>query len=920
MFQQSIIVLLVEMQTGVISTPKSTEEHVCDTACEKKKEEKEKEQEEKKSEVKMYIEDMSTKQLLEWVSNGDGIEHEKDNFEQISKWKRVLCDIVSRNEWNGEVLCNLLVLPSAQTKNDVTSLLNSFEKDSKALVWLIKRLKQMTANDVSCTFAVSHRRPLDELQAIENAIATYEARDPCNASVDSNDDEYIVKMWKQLLLYFDRNGDGTLNEVELGDALRALGIDKNEEQLKQFMGQLDTDNSGQIDFHEFQFFYRQFFQEKIKHGFHWQTLQTIFELFDTNVSGYLNYSQFIAAIRKMCPHLEEDDINHILCIADSNSNGHIDFDEFTNCNHKKRSNVVVRRLLRGQIDPLQEYFEAFEGMPKHFRKSMLAEIAKNQTDGLQYMASGRLKPQPSADENNNLIARKQTQIANQANCKQFTITDCSGVPIPSLLARERILARQIRVCLWDKNTNKPASNVLTMPASWRREEEDQWIVNGKVWKSSVASSTVTRWNSFLVKLDNDKPLELLFELCIIVASPRFVSQNNQDQSELESNKVMEMSCGWTVLPIPPLSAADHSNNLTSTINKDAVSKGSTKGAVTASLKSCVHKLQIRGGSYRALANITNEALHRGTTKSQLHSKECNTHSHGNGISFRKLGHLLLHKDIASVLKVTENHYDAIKPSRMRSFVPWLPNHMLINFLSIRIIKLFTEILADDLLRSQEYLQNPWNACNRSLLHVHIFNKIIDDPNLLCCFIDQWNTIRRHQIPLQQRKDAVENKTNDIVKIKFRELLIKFMPIILHQLHSDNPLQSLNQQRLVCLFFCQLFSFCECLLYQLCWIGLDKRNACKQYRKHSLWKTILTGCRISICSVHDRLSLIISLVELSIASYKVNHYRCHLYFILFFTLFIIPLFTRAISLLQFILVDICQLTATYFITTQTTKKY
>jgi centrin-1 len=50
---------------------------------------------------------------------------------------------------------------------------------------------------------------------------------------------------------FDTSGSGTIEAKELKVALRALGFEPTKEDLKKLIGDVDKENSGKIDFHEF---------------------------------------------------------------------------------------------------------------------------------------------------------------------------------------------------------------------------------------------------------------------------------------------------------------------------------------------------------------------------------------------------------------------------------------------------------------------------------------------------------------------------------------------------------------------------------------------------------------------------------------------------------------------------------------------
>lgn len=65
--------------------------------------------------------------------------------------------------------------------------------------------------------------------------------------------EFGNQVLKVLFTLADKNGDGTIDEEELADALKALGFDfLKEKQIAGIFNRADGDKNGQIDFEEFE--------------------------------------------------------------------------------------------------------------------------------------------------------------------------------------------------------------------------------------------------------------------------------------------------------------------------------------------------------------------------------------------------------------------------------------------------------------------------------------------------------------------------------------------------------------------------------------------------------------------------------------------------------------------------------------------
>lgn len=57
--------------------------------------------------------------------------------------------------------------------------------------------------------------------------------------------------YRESFALFDKNGDGAIDVKELGQVMRSLGQDPTEDELKDMIHDVDSDNNGTIDFNEF---------------------------------------------------------------------------------------------------------------------------------------------------------------------------------------------------------------------------------------------------------------------------------------------------------------------------------------------------------------------------------------------------------------------------------------------------------------------------------------------------------------------------------------------------------------------------------------------------------------------------------------------------------------------------------------------
>jgi Ca2+-binding EF-hand superfamily protein len=105
-----------------------------------------------------------------------------------------------------------------------------------------------------------------------------------------------------------------------------LNIKANDHELKQLMQQMDTDNSGEIDFEEFKnVMGASFFKKHSK-----QDLQAAFKKFDADNSGYITSDELNHILSRMGRHLSKNEIEAMVKSIDSSGDGKISFDEFCN--------------------------------------------------------------------------------------------------------------------------------------------------------------------------------------------------------------------------------------------------------------------------------------------------------------------------------------------------------------------------------------------------------------------------------------------------------------------------------------------------------------------------------------------------------------------------------------------------------------
>jgi len=139
-------------------------------------------------------------------------------------------------------------------------------------------------------------------------------------SVQASPDD--IKELKNLFMSLDKNGDGSLTLDELREGLRGK---ENGETLLEIMKSADTDGSGEINYTEFiaatidtTVFLREDY------------LRTAFNMFDKDNSGKIDNEEVLSLLAgdNFDNLISKDAIKQAMNEIDANGDGEIDFEEF----------------------------------------------------------------------------------------------------------------------------------------------------------------------------------------------------------------------------------------------------------------------------------------------------------------------------------------------------------------------------------------------------------------------------------------------------------------------------------------------------------------------------------------------------------------------------------------------------------------
>ncbi|KAM0950910.1 putative EF-hand domain-containing protein [Dioscorea sansibarensis] len=125
---------------------------------------------------------------------------------------------------------------------------------------------------------------------------------------------------------FDTDGSGTIDAKELHVAMRALGFEMTEEQIKEMIADVDRDGSGAIDFNEF----LHMMTAKMGERDTKEELMKAFRIIDQDKNGKISPDDIIRIAKELGESFTQQEIKEMIDAADRNRDGEVDMEEFFN--------------------------------------------------------------------------------------------------------------------------------------------------------------------------------------------------------------------------------------------------------------------------------------------------------------------------------------------------------------------------------------------------------------------------------------------------------------------------------------------------------------------------------------------------------------------------------------------------------------
>lgn len=158
---------------------------------------------------------------------------------------------------------------------------------------------------------------------INTGVSSGKGPASARSPVEVLSDEQIQSL-KDVFDLFDKDHSGSISTSELGDVMRSLGQNPTDAELQDMVNEVDTDNSGTIEFNEFMAMMSTSIQPK---DFAEETMAA-FKVFDKDGSGTISAEELKQVMKSLGENLTDAEIEDMIREADKDNDGTIDYEEF----------------------------------------------------------------------------------------------------------------------------------------------------------------------------------------------------------------------------------------------------------------------------------------------------------------------------------------------------------------------------------------------------------------------------------------------------------------------------------------------------------------------------------------------------------------------------------------------------------------
>lgn len=132
--------------------------------------------------------------------------------------------------------------------------------------------------------------------------------------------------WRQTFKYFDHNNDGTIDASELQAALRAIGQDRDEEEIDQMLQNVGVKPGQSVQYGQFLELLK--VNDSALTEIHRSEFTQIFRTIDIDCSGYLTAAELRHFMTKINVEMDDSEMEEMVNLYDLDGNGEIHVAEF----------------------------------------------------------------------------------------------------------------------------------------------------------------------------------------------------------------------------------------------------------------------------------------------------------------------------------------------------------------------------------------------------------------------------------------------------------------------------------------------------------------------------------------------------------------------------------------------------------------
>merc|ERR1712199_122784 len=130
---------------------------------------------------------------------------------------------------------------------------------------------------------------------------------------------------------FDADASGMIDVRELKAAMRALGFEVKNEELKKMVTDVDNDGNGSIEFAEF----LQIMTGKMGEKDTREDIEKVFKLFDNDSTNKISFRNLARVAEELGENIDDEELQDMINQADRDGDGEINLDEFYRIMKKK---------------------------------------------------------------------------------------------------------------------------------------------------------------------------------------------------------------------------------------------------------------------------------------------------------------------------------------------------------------------------------------------------------------------------------------------------------------------------------------------------------------------------------------------------------------------------------------------------------